>query len=108
MGRKTALATAFAVRGAIELLKALQHSLDTGWVPFAAECGWYLSRVQLVCDGVKRGEAFCLQLRNCRSQRQGLRISSALAFLAVVDPGAPAGLAIHVADGDRLAKRLAN
>ena len=32
-GRKSALAAMSAVRGAIELLKALQHSLHTGWVP---------------------------------------------------------------------------
>ena len=81
-----ALAATVAVRGAIELLKALQQSLNTGGVPFAAECGWYLSLVQCVRDGVKRDEAFCLKFPNCRSQCPGSCISGPLACLAIVGP----------------------
>jgi hypothetical protein len=73
-----------AVRGTIELLKALKHSLHTGWIPFAAVCGECLARVQLSRDGVRREEAFRLKFSNCRSQCFGSRISGTLAFLALL------------------------
>jgi hypothetical protein len=68
MGRKTALAAMLAALRSIKPFQAMQQSLNAGSVPFADECGWYLSRVQLSRNGGESIEAPCLQFPNCRSQ----------------------------------------
>jgi hypothetical protein len=52
----------------IEPGKALQQSGNSGWVPFAARCRWYPSRVQLSRDGLARDKARCPDFKNCRAQ----------------------------------------
>jgi hypothetical protein len=68
--RKTALAAVFGVRGATEAVQALKQSVDAGRVPFASECGWYLSRVQLARDGPS-GKARFLEFTKCWFQSHG-------------------------------------
>jgi hypothetical protein len=40
-------------RGSLQSCQAVQHSADAGWVPFAAQCSWYLSLIQLARDATK-------------------------------------------------------
>jgi hypothetical protein len=91
MGRKTALAAMLAARGTIQPIKALQQSLNAGSVPFAAECGWYLSRVQLSRHGGESIETPCLEFTNCWSQRLGFRIGGLVACLSIVGPAVDKG-----------------
>jgi hypothetical protein len=65
MGRKTALALVSAVQGAIESFQAPQQSANAGPVPFAAQCGCYLARVQLPRDGLVGDKAHLPKIVNC-------------------------------------------
>jgi hypothetical protein len=65
------------VIGAIEVSQTLKQSVDAGRVPFAAERGWYLSRVQLTRDGPS-GEASFPKFMNCLAQCLGSHVHGPL------------------------------
>jgi hypothetical protein len=66
------------VRGAIELLKALQQSGNHGQVPFAASWRWYPSLVQLVPDGLDGDKTRFAKFTNCRTTSLGSHVSGPL------------------------------
>jgi hypothetical protein len=74
-GRKTALA---AVLGTGQPFQALQQSCNGSLMPFAAQCGRYLSRVQLARDSLGRDNACRPEFENRRAQGFGSHIRGAL------------------------------
>ena len=85
-GRKTALAAALAARDAIEPVKALQQSGNSGEVPFAALRCSYSLPVQLVRNGLDGDKARSSKLTNCRAKDLSSCVRGPLVHQFIVDP----------------------
>jgi hypothetical protein len=73
-------------RPAFAPFQAAQESFGGGSVPFAVPRRWYLSLVQLTCNGVGGDKASSPEFPNCRSQGLGSHVCRLLVRQSIIDP----------------------
>ena len=72
--------------GGLRPFQAAQQSLDGGFVPFAVPRRWYLSLIQLTCNGSAGDNARSPKFTNCWSQGPGSHLCCPLVRQSIIDP----------------------